>query len=185
MPLAGITFFDPCKKCYLSRQRQDFSGQNPVFVGRSHLGGGRRPLFTLRLEVPIKDRHYNPIRSLVARPADTRPDCPNDENDVDDKLACRENDDSVFFFQFWGKAGNIRGYRCYPGGRKELLVVQLVLQQQQHCWSTVRNSGFQSVQGVAQYQVQGVTQNPVQGVNPVPSTGNCPVPDTDQRGLPT
>ena len=49
------------------------------------------------------------------------------------------NDDSVFFY-FWEKAGNIRGYRCYPGGRKELLVVHLVVLQQQHCWSTVRNS---------------------------------------------
>ena len=39
-----------------------------------------------------------------------------------------ENDDSVFSF-FWGKTGNITGYRCYPGGRKELLVVQLV-----HLW---------------------------------------------------
>ena len=53
MPLAGIgAFFDP-KKCYLS-QRQHFSGQNPLFVGRCRPCGGRRPLFTLRLEFQSK-----------------------------------------------------------------------------------------------------------------------------------
>ena len=35
--------------------------------------------------------------------------------------------ENVFFF-FWEKTGNITGYRCYPGGRKELLVVHLVVQ---------------------------------------------------------
>ena len=66
MPLAEITFFAQ-KKCYLSEQRRYFSGQNGVFVGADaiYVGGGRS-LFTLWLEVPIKDRHYNPIRSLVA-----------------------------------------------------------------------------------------------------------------------
>ena len=35
------------------------------------------------------------------------------------------SDDSVFFFSrcFAAKTGNITGYRCCPGGRKELLVV--------------------------------------------------------------
>ena len=88
MPLAGIAFFDPPKKCYLS-QRQHFSGQNPVFVGRCRLCGGR-PLFTLWLEVPIKDRHYNPIRSLDRAPTLEPPSCPDDENDVDDQLALRK-----------------------------------------------------------------------------------------------
>ena len=35
------------------------------------------------------------------------------------------SDDSVFIFSRWfaAKTGNITGYRCCPGGRKELLVV--------------------------------------------------------------
>ena len=155
MPLAGITFFAQ-KKCYLSEQRRHFSGQNGVFVGADsvYVGGGPWSLFTLWLEVPIKDRHYNPIRSLVAN------------GRVDEEHESLGSDDSVFIFSSWfaAKTGNITGYRCCPGGRKELLVVQLVLQQQQQCWSTVRNSGFQSVQGVAQYQV--------------PSTRGYPEPNT-------
>ena len=74
--------------------------------------GVGRSLFTLWLEVPIKDRHYNPIRSLVA----------NGRVDEHESLG---SDDSVFFFSrcFAAKTGNITGYRCCPGGRKELLVV--------------------------------------------------------------
>ena len=67
-PLLGSHFLTAPKKCYLSRWGS-ISLDKTVYLS-ADVGG--RPLFTLRLEVPIKDQHYNPIRSLVA-PPDTHP----------------------------------------------------------------------------------------------------------------
>ena len=81
-PLLGSHFLTAPKKCYLSRWGS-ISLDKTVYLS-ADVGG--RPLFTLRLGVPIKDRHYNPIRSLVA-PRTLDPStstCPDDDNDVDD-----------------------------------------------------------------------------------------------------
>ena len=113
MPLAEITFFAQ-KKCYLSEQRRHFSGQNGVFVGRCRLcgGWGGRCLpfgwkFQSKTDITIRFGVSWQTAALTS---------------TNESLG---SDDSVFFFSrcFAAKTGNITGYRCCPGGRKELLVV--------------------------------------------------------------
>ena len=113
MPLAGITFFAQ-KKCYLSEQRRHFSGQNGVFVGRCRLCGGRAgrclPFgwkFQSKTDITIRFGVSWQTAALTS---------------TNESLG---SDDSVFIFSRWfaAKTGNITGYRCCPGGRKELLVV--------------------------------------------------------------
>ena len=113
MPLAEITFFAE-KKCYLSEQRRHFSGQNGVFVGRCRLcgGWGGRCLpfgwkFQSKTDITIRFGVSWQTAALTS---------------TNESLG---SDDSVFFFSrcFAAKTGNITGYRCCPGGRKELLVV--------------------------------------------------------------
>ena len=113
MPLAEIAFFAQ-KKCYLSEQRRHFSGQNGVFVGRCRLcgGWGGRCLpfgwkFQSKTDITIRFGVSWQTAALTS---------------TNESLG---SDDSVFFFSrcFAAKTGNITGYRCCPGGRKELLVV--------------------------------------------------------------
>ena len=87
-PSLGPHFLTPqknviCPSGSISPDKTPYLSADAVYVGG-------RPLFTLWLEVPIKDRHYNPIRSLVRAPTLEPPSCPNDENDVDDQLALRK-----------------------------------------------------------------------------------------------
>ena len=72
-----------CPSSSISPDKTPYLSADAVYVGG-------RPLFTLWLEVPIKDRHYNPIRSLIRAPTLEPPSCPDDENDVDDQLALRK-----------------------------------------------------------------------------------------------
>ena len=65
MPRAVIAFFDRAQKMLFVPLGGSISLDKTVYLS---VDVGGRPLFTLRLEVPIKDRHYNPIRSLVAPP---------------------------------------------------------------------------------------------------------------------
>ena len=113
MPLAEIAFFAQ-KKCYLSEQRRHFSGQNGVFVGCCRLcgGWGGRCLpfgwkFQSKTDITIRFGVSWQTAALTS---------------TNESLG---SDDSVFFFSrcFAAKTGNITGYRCCPGGRKELLVV--------------------------------------------------------------
>ena len=66
MPLAEITFLH--RKNVICPSNVGISRDKTVYlsVPMPSMWGVGRSLFTLWLEVPIKDRHYNPIRSLVA-----------------------------------------------------------------------------------------------------------------------
>ena len=119
-PCWEVAFLTPAKNVIcpsgrISLDKTPYLSADPIKVG-----GGRCLPFGWKFQ----SKTDITIRFGASPTLDDPSCCPTDENDVEGKLAGKM---MTLSSSTSGKpAGNIRGYRCYPGGRKELLVVHLV-----------------------------------------------------------